>query len=412
VTRTRLSLTGEGAPLAARLDLPDAHPRGFALLAHCFTCSKDQIATARIARGLTARGIGVLRVDFTGLGESGGEFADSTFSTDIDDLVRAADRLRTEFAAPVLLVGHSLGGAAVLAAACRIPEVRAVVTIGAPYSPDHVAHLFDAARAEIEADGDAEVCVGGRPFRVGLPFLADLGGQSQHDRIAELGRPLLVLHSPTDAIVDVANATRIVDAAISPASFVALDGADHLLTRAADADRVAALVTAWAMPYLDNGAADPADGPGPVVAEPAPEPGSVEVAESGAGPFTQRIRTAAHEWAADEPRTSGGTDTAPDPYQLLLSALGACTSMTVRMYAQRKGWDLRRAVVTLTHDRLHAADCVTCTTTSGKLDRIVREIHLDGDLDDAQRARLLDIADRCPVHRTLLSEIVIETDLL
>ncbi len=399
MTRTSLTVAGSSAPLAARLDVPDGPARGFALFAHCFTCGKDHIAAARVARGLAARGIGVLRIDFTGLGGSGGRFEDSTFSADVDDLVRAADHLRTEYAAPTLLVGHSLGGAAVLAAAARIPEGRAVATIGAPYSPDHVAHLFDAARAEIETDGAAEVCIGGRSFRVGRRLLDDLSAQSQHERIAGLGRPLLVLHSPTDEIVDVTNAGRIVDAAVSPASFVALDGADHLLTRAADADRVAALVAVWAQPYLDTVTSTAT----------VPEPRTVEVAETGVGRFTQRIRTTAHEWAADEPASSGGDGTAP-AYQLLLSALGACTSMTIRMYADREGWDLRRTSVTLTHDRLHAADCEHCETATGQLDRIVREIHLDGDLDDAQRARLLDIADRCPVHRTLGSEIVIETD--
>jgi len=388
------------APLAARLDLPAGPPLGFALLAHCFTCSKDQIGLARIARGLTARGVGVLRIDFTGLGESGGSFAESTFTVNADDLVRAADRLRAEYGAPSLLVGHSFGGAAVIAAADRIPEARAVATIGAPFSPDHVTHLFDAARDDIDTDGAAAVCIAGRSFRVGRDFLADVADQPQRARIAALDRPLLVLHAPDDDIVDAGNARRIVDAAGPVASFVALDGADHLLTRAADADRVAALVAAWAGPYLDGAKA----------AEPGPEPGTVEVTETGAGRFTQRIRTAEHEWAADEPTSAGGTGSAPDPYQLLLSALGACTTMTMRMYAERKGWNLRRSTITLTHDRLHAADCVTCETDTGQVDRIVREIHLDGDLDDTQRAKLLAIAERCPVHRTLHSETLIETD--
>ncbi len=400
MTLARYAIGGAGAPLAARLDLPLGPPLGLALLAHCFTCSKDQLATARTARGLTSRGIGVLRLDFTGLGESGGEFSDSTFSMNVEDLVRAADWLRAEFGAPTLLVGHSLGGAAVIAAAARIPEVRAVVTVGAPFSPDHVTHLFDAARPEIEADGVAAVHIGGRPFQVGRAFLDDIADQSQRSRLAALDRPLLVLHAPDDDIVDLADARSIVDAAGSAASFVALDGADHLLTRAADADRVAALISAWAAPYLDEAQADPT----------TPEPGTVEVTESGVGRFTQRIRTAEHGWSADEPPSVGGLGSAPDPYQLLLSALGACTTMTMRMYAERKGWDLRRSTVTLTHDTLHAADCISCETDTGLLDRIIREIHLDGDLDDTQRAALLAIADRCPVHRTLHSEIVVVTD--
>ncbi len=423
MSRTRLTVAGDGAPLAATLDLPAGRPTGFALLAHCFTCSKDHTATTRIARGLTNRGLAVLRVDFTGLGGSGGRFADSTFTANIADLVRAADLLRAEFTAPTLLIGHSLGGAAVLAAASLIPEVRAVATIGAPDSPDHVASLFDAARPDDAAHGDTIVNIGGRPFRVDQAFLADISGQPQHDRIATLALPLLVLHSPDDDIVAFDHARRIVATAGTTASLVVLDGADHLLTRPADADRVAALIAAWASPYLDRADTDTdrADSDRAVAgikADPesrsgtgsAPQPGTVEVTESGIGPFAQRIRTASHEWAADEPRSAGGSDTAPDPYQLLLSALGACTSMTMRMYAQRKGWDLRATTVTLTHDRMHATDCSSCATSSGLLDRIVREIHLDGDLDDAQRAGLLAIADRCPVHRTLLSEIVIETD--
>ncbi|MGQ0573616.1 MAG: bifunctional alpha/beta hydrolase/OsmC family protein [Pseudonocardia sp.] len=405
MTLARHTIGGAGAPLAARLDLPLGPPLGLALLAHCFTCSKDQLATARTARGLTSRGIGVLRLDFTGLGESGGEFSDSTFSMNVEDLVRAADWLRAEIGAPTLLVGHSLGGAAVIAAAARIPEVRAVVTIGAPFSPDHVTHLFDAARPEIEADGIAAVHIGGRPFQVSRAFLDDIADQPQRTRLAALDRPLLVLHAPDDDTVDVANARSIVDAAGAAASFVALDGANHLLTRAADADRVAALISAWAAPYLDQAQLDQTQPD-----QTAPEPGTVEVTESAVGRFTQRIRTPQHEWSADEPPSTGGLGSAPDPYQLLLSALGACTTMTMRMYAERKGWDLRRSTVTLTHDKLHAADCLTCETDTGRLDRIVREIHLDGDLDDTQRATLLAIADRCPVHRTLHSEIIIETD--
>lgn len=405
----RFTIEGTTAPLAARLDLPAGPPTGFVLLAHCFTCSKDHVATSRIARGLTARGLGVLRIDFTGLGESGGDFAETTFSADVEDLVRAADHLRDQYTAPVLLVGHSLGGAAVLAAAGRIPEVRAVVTIGAPYSPDHVVGLFDAVRATIDSDGAAPVRLGGRLFTVRRAFLDDIAEQPQHERIAALGRPLLVLHSPDDDVVDVANARRIIDAAGPNSSFVALDGADHLLTRRADAERVAALITAWAAPYL-AASGDSPEAAG--AAEPPPEPGTVIVAETGAGRFTQRIRAEDYEWPADEPESAGGDGSAPDPYQLLLSALGACTTMTMRMYAERKGWNLRHATVTLTHDRMHARDCEHCEASSGRLDRIVREIHLDGDLNDDQRERLLAIAERCPVHRTLLSEIVIETDLV
>jgi putative redox protein len=402
----RFTFDGTSGALAARMDLPAGTPTGFALLAHCFTCSKDHVATSRIARGLTARGLGVLRIDFTGLGESGGDFADTTFSADVDDLVRAADHLRAEHTAPVLLVGHSLGGAAVLAAAGRIPEVRAVVTIGAPYSPDHVTALLDAARATIEKEGQAQVCLAGRSFTVRRGFLDDISAQPQQKRIEALDRPLLVLHSPDDEVVDVENARRIVEAAGPRTSFVALDGADHLLTRRADADRVTALITAWSAPYLGT-----TEAVAPATVE-RPHPGTVVVAETRTARFTQRIRADDLEWEADEPESVGGNGSAPNPYQLLLSALGACTSITMRMYAERKGWALKRATVTVTHDRMHAGDCAECETKAGKLDRIVREIHLDGELDNDQRARLLHIAERCPVHQALQSEIVIETDLV
>ncbi len=380
------------ADLATRLDLPDGEPTGFALLAHCFTCSATFVATARLARALVARGIGVLRLDLTGLGESGGRFADTTFSGDVADLVRAADELRARFAAPRLLVGHSLGGAAVVAAAERIPEVRAVATIGAPRHPGHVRGLVEPAPPPGVA---APVVIAGRRFVLAGDFLADIAAQPQERRLAELDVPLLVLHAPDDDVVPFAEARAIV-ATAPRASLVALDGADHLLTRPVDADRAAGLVAAWAAPYLL-----PADD------ELA---GSVVVTETRQGRFTHRARSGDLEWAADEPVSGGGDGTGPDPYQLLLSALGACTSMTLRLYAERKGWPLRRTTVTLTHDRLHHTDCAECETGTGHVDRIVREIHLDGDLDADQRARLLQIADRCPVHRTLTGEILVETD--
>jgi uncharacterized OsmC-like protein/pimeloyl-ACP methyl ester carboxylesterase len=401
----RWAFTGSGGEaLAARLDLPPDDPDAYALFAHCFTCGKDVRAASRISRALAARGIAVLRFDFTGLGESGGDFADSTFSSNVTDLVRAADQLRAQHSAPTLLVGHSLGGAAVVAAAARIPEVRAVATIGAPCSPEHVTTLLAGARPEIEAAGQAEMTLAGRTFRIRREFLTDIAEQQQRERIAALGRPLLVLHSPQDDMVGVDNARLLFDAARHPKSFVALDGADHLLTRAADAEYAADIIAAWAGRHVAPASASMAS------AEDAPDPGTVLVTETGRARFAQRISAGQHTWGADEPESSGGADTAPDPYALLLSALGACTSMTLRIYAERKGWDLRRTTVTLNHDRLHARDCDSCETTTGQLDRIVREVHLEGELDADQRARLLTIADKCPVHRTLRSETVIETD--
>ncbi|WP_116040567.1 bifunctional alpha/beta hydrolase/OsmC family protein [Amycolatopsis palatopharyngis] len=388
-----------GVRLAARLDLPDTEPRAYALFAHCFTCSKDGFATARISRALTEFGIAVLRFDFTGLGQSGGEFANTDFSANITDLVHAADYLRDHFAPPAVLIGHSLGGAAVLAATHRIPEVRAVATIAAPASPDHVTHLLGDSRAEIERHGEAEVCLAGRTFRLRREFLDDTATQPQADRIATLDAALLVLHSPTDDTVGVDNARRIFDTARHPKSFVAVPGADHLLTDRGDATYVATVLAAWASRYAFD--ADTAR-------VHHREEGRVVVSDSGAGPFGQHITAGSHVLVADEPEPVGA-DSGPSPYDLLLAALGACTSMTVRMYAQRKNWPLDRVRVSLRHSRGHAEDCAECGTRTGRVDRIDRIIHLEGDLDADQRQRLLDIADKCPVHRTLRSEVVIET---
>ncbi len=401
----RLEFPGsQGAPLAARLDLPDSIPRAYALFAHCFTCSKDVLAAARISRALTDFGIAVLRFDFTGLGQSGGDFANTNFSSNIDDLAYAADFLRAHYAAPSLLIGHSLGGAAVLAVAHRIPEVRAVATIGAPADPDHFAHLLLESRAEIEARGEAEVQLAGRTFCIRRQFLDDIAAQPQAERIRNLGAALLVMHSPVDTTVDADNARRIYDTARHPKSFVALDGADHLLTKPADATFVAGMLATWASRY----AFDPV--PEPSVPSPAADPaeGLVVVSESGTGDFAQNIMIGRHRLTADEPEPIG-TDTGPSPYDFLLAGLGACTSMTVRMYAERKKWPLQKVTVTLRHSRIHAQDCADCDTAIGQVDRIERVIRFDGELDDGQRQRLSDIADKCPVHRTLHSEVIIDT---
>ncbi|MFW6204198.1 MAG: alpha/beta fold hydrolase [Actinomycetota bacterium] len=393
-----------GEALAGRLDLPDGPVRAVALFAHCFTCGKDIVAASRISRALTERGISVLRFDFTGLGESDGEFANATFSSNVDDLVRAADHLRATAAAPTLLVGHSLGGAAVLAAAHRIPEVRAVATIGAPADPAHVSGLFDQQRDDIETDGEATVTLAGRPFQVRREFLADIASQPQQARIAKLGRALLVLHASGDEIVGIDNARIIYEAARHPKSFVSLDDADHLLSRRGDAEYAAAMIAAWADRYLPSRAQGTAGRPR------SERNGSSSVVVTGAGEaFTQQVEVRGHKLVADEPASAGGDDLGPTPYDLLLAALGTCTSMTVGMYARRKNWPLHSTTVTLTHSRIHAADCESCETTSGYLDHIRREVRFDGDLDAAQRARLLEIADRCPVHRTLQSEVVVET---
>lgn len=390
-----------GTPLAARLDMPAQKPLAYALFAHCFTCSKDSLAATRISAALTERGFGVLRFDFTGLGGSEGDFANTNFSSNVADLVAAANWLRDEHAAPAILIGHSLGGAAVLAAAHEIPEAKAVATIGAPFDPGHVQHLFGDAASVIKADGEAEVTLAGRTFNIRKQFLDDLAGQDSAARIAALRKALLIFHSPRDTTVNIDNAARIFIAAKHPKSFVSLDTADHLLTGKADAVYVAAVLAAWASRYMTVNESDSI-----VVA-----PGVVTVSEAHDGKFAQAIRAGAHAVRADEPASVGGDDSGFTPYDLLLAGLGACTSMTLRMYADQKKWPLEHVSVHLVHRKVHAEDCAECETRDGKVDRIEREIAITGDLDDAQRARLLEIADKCPVHRTLHSEVSITTQL-
>jgi uncharacterized OsmC-like protein/alpha/beta superfamily hydrolase len=393
-----------GQTLAALLERPDGEAAAFALFAHCFTCGKDNLAAKRIAEALADRGIAVLRFDFTGLGASEGEFANTNFSSNVADLVAAADHLRRTERAPVLLIGHSLGGAAVLAAADQVPEVQAVATIAAPSDPSHVVGLFKDDIADIRAQGEREVVLEGRPFRIRREFLDDVAEQNLIGRVANLRKALLVLHSPTDATVGIDNASRIFLAARHPKSFVSLADADHLLTRRRDALYAAHVIAAWAERYVE-------------LAEPAPlpasdnEPRAVVVTETGAGKFQQFVAIGPHRFLADEPIAAGGRDSGPSPYDLLIAGLGACTAMTIRLYADLKALPLTGVSVRLTHAKIHAADCETCETKEGKLDRIERTIALEGPLDDAQRARLLEIADKCPVHRTLTSEVEIRTAL-
>lgn len=401
----RMVFRGSGGDLVGKLEMPAESPKAWALFAHCFTCGKDNVAAGRISRALARQGIAVMRFDFTGLGESEGDFVETAFSSNVDDLLRAADHLRSRFSAPTLLIGHSLGGAAVLAAAPQIPEVRAVATIGAPADPSHVAGLLGDALPLVEA-GEATVSIGGRPFRVRRQFLDDIAMQPQRERISALDAALLVLHSPIDDVVSVDNARAIFDAARHPKSFVALDGADHLLSDKGDAEYAARVLAAWSGTYVDADAATVEPDTSSVSGDTAD--GVVRVAESGPGRFTQQISTRRHRLAADEPHPVGD-DVGPTPYDLLLAALGACTSMTVRMYADRKQWPLERIVVDSRHFRIHAKDCAECETATGMVDRIERDITLVGALDADQRATLLDIADRCPVHRTLRSVVSIRT---
>jgi uncharacterized OsmC-like protein/alpha-beta hydrolase superfamily lysophospholipase len=390
----------QGQTLAALLDLPVEAPRAYALFAHCFTCGKDVHAARRIAEALTTLGIAVLRFDFTGLGASEGEFANTTFSSNVADLVAAANALRERRHAPAILIGHSLGGAAVLAAAPQVPEVRAVVTIAAPSDPAHVTGLFKDRLDEIKAKGEVAVTLAGREFRISRSFIEDLAEHPLLERVANLRKALLLFHSPVDDIVGIENASRIFAAAKHPKSFVSLADADHLLSKRGDAAYVASVIRAWAERYLDV----PDEMP-----DFAEDSGTVVVGETGRGRLQQEIAVGRHRLLADEPVAAGGLDSGPSPYDYLLAGLGACTAMTLRLYAERKALPLERVVVRLRHGRIHAADCETCETKEGMIDRIERAITLRGTLDSEQRRRLMEIADKCPVHRTLTSEVDIRT---
>jgi putative redox protein len=401
----RFDFAGSGGHrLAGLLQLPERDATAFALFAHCFTCGKDALAAARIARTLAELGIATLRFDFTGLGSSEGDFANTTFSSNVADLVAAADALRRTHQAPRLLVGHSLGGAAILAAAGQVPEAAAVATIGAPFDTAHAVRLFQDALPAVEAQGEAEIAIAGRRFRIRRDLVRDLTSQDQAQRIGGLGRALLVMHAPGDEIVGIETASAIFAAARHPKSFVSLDTADHLLTGREDSAYAARVLTAWASRYVGAAAMqDEADGA---------DDGVVQVEETGGGRFQQRVTVGGHTLIADEPANLGGLGSGPGPYDLLLAALGACSAMTMRLYAERKGWPLERAAVRLRHRKIHAQDCADCETRGdARLDEIEKELSLAGPLDPEQHARLVEVAGRCPVHRTLESEVKIRTSV-
>jgi putative redox protein len=384
----------QGVPLAARLDYPEGKTRAFALFAHCFTCSKDLFAAARIASELTERGFAVFRFDFTGLGMSEGEFANTNFSSNVQDLLSAAAYLRETLMPIDILIGHSLGGTAVLAAAGGIPEAKAVVTIGAPADAAHVTRNFSAHLDEIRDKGEAAVTLAGRTFTIKRQFLEDVEGALLHDRIAAMKKALLIFHAPTDEVVGLENASAIFAAARHPKSFITLYGADHLLTKREDAAYVAEVLSAWASRYI-VGAARTRD-------EAPIEPGVVSVRETRQGKFQQDVRSGQHRFLVDEPEAQGGAETGPSPYDLLAAALGACTSMTLRLYADLKKLPVERIQVFVQHGKRHIDDCLECAEGRGaRIDHFERVIRLDGDLDEAARQKLLAIADKCPVHNTL-----------
>ena len=393
---------GDGQTLVGRLELPiDRHPHNFAIFAHCFTCNKNLAAVKNISRSLTANGFGVLRFDFTGLGESEGDFGDTNFSGNVEDLVAAAEYLGENHQAPTLLIGHSLGGAAVLFAAAEISSVKAVATIGAPSNPVHVKHLFKSDLEEIESSGKAKVNLSGRDFTIKKQFLDDLESKSLPETAKQLRKALLIMHSPQDNTVEIKNAEEIYVAARHPKSFVSLDGADHLLMNKKDSIYAGDIISGWAKRYVDLPDQEKLRTNHQVVASLDKEDG-----------FTTAMKVGTHFMTADEPISFGGNDFGPSPYELVSAGLSACTAMTVQMYAKRKNWPLENIEVHTSYGKDHAVDCEDCEADSAKIDTFKREIKFIGNLDEKQKERMLQIADKCPVHRTLHSGTQIITKLI
>ncbi len=398
--RQKVEFISGGNTLSGLLETPETDVKFYALFAHCFTCGKDVAAASRISKALTAKGIAVLRFDFAGLGKSDGDFADTNFSSNIQDLAAAADFLRNEYNAPKLIIGHSLGGAAVLAVAHKIEESVAVVTIGSPSDAAHVAHNFAEHVDDIEEHGEAEVNLAGRKFTIQKQFLDDIN-KYDTSHISKLKKALLVMHSPVDTTVKIAEAEKIYQAALHPKSFVSLDDADHLLSNKDDAAYAADVIAAWVGKYLPSDT----ETYNKTVAK-----GHVLVEEKD-HKFTQHVSTSSHYWLADEPLKVGGKNTGPDPYEHILAGLGACTSMTLRMYAERKQLPIEHIQVELIHTRDYKDDCDNCEQQSG-MEAIVRNISFVGDLTDQQKERFLEIADKCPVHKTLHNNVAVVSKLV
>jgi len=389
----------QGDTLSAKLEMPlGQKPVAFALFAHCFTCSKDLQAVTNIGNALASRGFAVLKFDFTGLGESEGEFAETNFSSNISDLISASKFLEKEYEAPELIIGHSLGGAAVLRAAAEISSLKGVVTIAAPADPTHVKHLLEDKEEDIRITGQAKVNIGGRSFTIKKQFLEDLEENSIENVLPGLKKALLILHSPQDEIVEIKNAAKIYSLAKHPKSFISLDGANHLLAGRRDSIYVGDVISSWASRYLE-------------IDEERTLNTSEQVAVRTGTKYTSEIKAGKHRLIADEPENVGGDDMGPGPYEFLLASLGACKGMTLRMYADRKNWDLKETTVHLSHQKKHTEDCENCDEKDSKIDVIDVMIEVEGDLEDQQRARLIEISEKCPVHRTLTGDIKIESKL-
>jgi len=398
--RTKVEFPSQGQNLAGLLETPDQTIRAYVLFAHCFTCGKDVAAASRISRFLVQHGFAVFRFDFTGLGNSDGDFANTNFSSNTEDLLAAAKFLELHYQAPQLLIGHSLGGAVVLAMAAQLPEVKAIVTIAAPYEASHVIHNFDAHLDTIEKSGQARVSLGAREFTIKKQFIDDLRNQTT-EHIQHLNKALLVMHSPIDLTVDISDAEKIYKAAKHPKSFVSLDTADHLLSKSIDSEYVAQTISGWASRYI----------PTPEISNPKIAKGHVLVAELD-HKFQQEVFSDHHHWYADEPTQVGGKNSGPDPYEHLLAALGACTAMTIRMYADHKKIPLEHVEVSLSHERNYLADAANVSEQDPKIESLIRKVQLFGPMKDSDKAKLMEIADRCPVHRTLHNNPQVLTTLI
>ena len=395
-------INNEGQHLSGRLELPvDQQPHNFAIFAHCFTCNKNLLAVKNISRALTSNGFGVLRFDFTGLGESDGDFSDTNFSGNVEDLVSAASFLKVNYKSPTLIIGHSLGGAAAIFAASQIDSIKAVATVAAPSNPKHVQHLLHSSLEEIQANGKAVVNLGGRNFTIKKQFIDDLEANGLSQATKNLRKPILVMHSPQDTIVNIMNAEEIYKAAHHPKSFVSLDGADHLLSNKADSVYVGNVISSWAKRYVDLTKTEVLNTKHQVVASLDNDDG-----------FTTQMKVGNHYMVADEPTNYGGNDFGPSPYELVSAGLSACTAMTIQMYAKRKGWKIDNVEVHTFYGKTHAIDCEYCDEDSAKIDTFNREIKLESDLDEKQIKRVLQIANKCPVHKTLHSQIQIVTNLI
>lgn len=389
-----------GQLLDARMDFPaDQEPKAYALFAHCFTCSKDLVAVRNISRALTQNGFGVVRFDFTGLGDSEGDFQETDFSSNIEDLEAAASYMEEHLEGPKLLIGHSLGGAAVLFAAKRLKYVQAVATIAAPSSPKHVQHLFQNSLDEINEAGRAKVRIGSRQFTIQKQFIEDISEKNTKTTLKKLKKALLILHSPQDAVVDISNAAELYSAAMHPKSFISLDGADHLLSKKDDSVYAGNIIAGWASRYIKTNEVEKLKTDNQV---------AVRI---GKDSYTSDITAGQHQLTADEPANVGGNDFGPSPYALLLASLGACTAMTLRMYSDRKGWELEEVIVHLDHEKDYPSDCGQCEQNDAKIDKIARKIELSGSLDSHMKKKLLEIADKCPVHKTLHGVVHVTTEL-